>query len=207
MTWWGPLASRDSHPDEATLASAALAVDVTPDPEVARHLVDCQRCREIADRARALFEEARVQAAHEADAVFTDAVLDRQRAHIMRRIEQHGQPARVLPFPAPSLAWTGTGHAARRWIAAAAAAGLLVGAFAGRFVTLRHEGRLARSTSPAVTAVSSPGSPDALAAPNERAADEAFLVELEVAASPRIEPLRAIDAMTPRINDYRREPR
>jgi hypothetical protein len=207
QAWWGRLTARDSHPDEATLVGAALGVDATVDPAVAQHLADCGRCREITEHAASLFVEARAQAEREADAVFTDAALDRQRACVMRRIEQHGQPARVLPFPAPSLAWSDTGHVARRWIAAAAAAGLLVGAFAGRFVTLRHEGRPAASTTATATAISAPGGAVAAPAAAERAADEAFLVELEVAASPRIEPLQALDAMTPRINDYRREPR
>jgi hypothetical protein len=209
--WWGTLIARGAHPDEASLVVAALDPGATPGEDVARHLATCRRCRAVADRAVSLLAEARAQAEHDADEVFTEAVLDRQRAHVMRRLEQNGHPARVLPFPAPSLAFPGTSQVVRRWVAAAAAAGLLVGALAGRFVTLRQEGRLAPVAAPAM-ATAAPRSQAAPAAAavttaDDRSGDEAFLVELEVARSPRIEPLQALDAMTPRINEYRREPR
>jgi len=204
---WAHLAGSGRHPDETALLVAVFDPGDAGGAEVRRHLDACPQCRAAADRAIGVQVEARAQAERDADALFTDAVLERQRAHVRRRLEQRGHPARVLPFPLSGRAVAGAGQTVRRWAAAAAAAGLIVGAVAGRLVTLR-QGTLpsAIGANAAHTQNPPPDGPDvpgpAPAPPN----DEAFLVELEVAAaSPRIEPLRAIDAMTPRINDFRRE--
>jgi hypothetical protein len=75
-------------------------------------------------------------AAHaEADAHFDERALEAQRQRILQRIEQSGQRARVLHFPAttatvrPSVAGV-----SRRWISAAAVAGLLIGLGSGQLL-------------------------------------------------------------------------
>lgn len=76
----------------------------------------------------------RAAARAEADRHFDDRALETQRARILARLEQAGQRARVLPFPGstpPSR--PGTGHT-RRWISAAAAAGLLIGLITGQLL-------------------------------------------------------------------------
>jgi hypothetical protein len=143
----------------------------------------------------------------EADAEFTETRLDRQYASIMRRLAQHGRPARVLAFPGSVRPPLASRHGARRWVAAAAVVGLLVGMAAGRFIDdnpLKRQ--LARSSVRApVSPIAQPGSElplDAGETNETKGSDEAFLVELDVAAAtPRIEPLLALDAMTPRLRE------
>ena len=74
-------------------------------------------------------------AAHaEADSYFDERALEAQRARILARIEQAGQRARVLPFPnAAASVRIGSSHP-RRWISAAAAAGLLIGLVTGQLL-------------------------------------------------------------------------
>lgn len=74
-------------------------------------------------------------AAHaEADSYFDERALEAQRARILARLEQAGQRARVLPFPvAGATVRLGSSHP-RRWISAAAAAGLLIGLVTGQLL-------------------------------------------------------------------------
>ena len=75
------------------------------------------------------------EAAHiEADSHFDERALEAQRQRILARLEQAGQRAKVLPFPgaAPTVR-LGT-RSSRRWISAAAAAGLLVGLLTGQLL-------------------------------------------------------------------------
>ncbi len=69
-----------------------------------------------------------------ADAAFTPAALDRQRQSIMERIGKLGAAARVLPFPAGPAATSrpAVPAADRRWVLAAAAAGIILGIGVGR---------------------------------------------------------------------------
>jgi hypothetical protein len=76
----------------------------------------------------------REEAMIEADAVFSPARLEAQREQILARLEHIAHPARVIPFPAAAtqnLAMF-TGPQVRRWIAVAAAAGLIIGLTVGR---------------------------------------------------------------------------
>jgi hypothetical protein len=79
--------------------------------------------------------EAYRAAAHaEADGYFDDRALEAQRLRILARLEQAGYRAKVLPFPgALASARLGT-SSSRRWISAAAAAGLLVGLLTGQLL-------------------------------------------------------------------------
>lgn len=74
-------------------------------------------------------------AAHaEADSHFDERALEAQRVRILARIEQFGHRARVLPFPsAAANIRLGTSHP-RRWISAAAAAGLFIGLVTGQLL-------------------------------------------------------------------------
>jgi hypothetical protein len=74
-------------------------------------------------------------AAHaEADGYFDERALEAQRQRILARLEQAGHRAKVLPFPgAPATVRMGT-SSSRRWVSAAAAAGLLVGLLTGQLL-------------------------------------------------------------------------
>lgn len=159
------------------------------------HLDACEPCRmRRADLLRVL-EESKDAAAHESDLVFTSKRLAKQHARILQRIEQEGRPARVLAFPSLPLRapWTPRHRPAMRWLAAAAAAGLLIGLLAGHFAHQFPARTLSSRVVPA-----RPGIGTALAVATPPASDEEFLGQLEVALqSPSTAILRPLDDLTP----------
>ena len=96
-----------------------------------RHVKQCEACTSRLDAVREDAAALRRDVTASADAQITTSRLERQFDVIMRRLEGHS--GRVLPFPttvhrpapAPSL---------RRWVAMAAACGLLIGVGAGRMI-------------------------------------------------------------------------
>ena len=97
------------------------------------HLQTCSVCAERQMNLARILTEVSEVAAAEADALFTDDRLSRQRAHILQRIEHDSRQGRLISFPAghgaaPTLLRARPGT---RWIAAAAAAGLFIGVLAG----------------------------------------------------------------------------
>ncbi len=122
-----------------------IAVFIGAEPRFGRrkgqldHLKACGLCaRRYQDFIGQLTDE-RDDANAEADAVFTPARLETQRLQIMQRLEHATQPARVIPFPTTAAANMSifTGRQVRRWIAAAAAAGLFIGLTLGRMSDFR----------------------------------------------------------------------
>jgi len=100
------------------------------------HLDGCEVCdARRASLSRLLLDAS--DAAHaEADEIFTSERLNRQRTRILHRLEQDGRPGRVVSFPA-GQAHSPTPARARpgmRWMAGAAAAGLIIGMLAGHYV-------------------------------------------------------------------------
>ena len=174
------------------------------------HLDECQACRTRHAEVAAFLEAAGNDAARAADEVFTPERLDAQAAHVRRRLENLSRPVRVLTFPAPRRTTPMVGRAGRRWVAMAAAAGLLIGLAAGLTVnfhpfgsnflpraTLAHNA--ANRTAPSARTATLPG---ARATAERRQGDEAFLSEADSAfGSPHVEELQAIDAMTPRVRE------
>ena len=130
--------------------------------------------------AAPLLDEISAVAAREADAVFTPERLARQQAKILQRLGQDGRPARVIAFPGhgqdPFALRT---RPATRWIAVAAAAGLVVGLLAGH---LAHDipGRVA---APAVAVARPTDAPQAsLRAVATTFSEDEFLGQVELAA-------------------------
>ncbi len=164
------------------------------------HLDSCDRC--ATRHAELLCVVAELDIVHaEADAVFDDQRLLHQRTHILRRLDRNHGPARVLPFPA-AMEGARSMHvlsaAGRRWVAAAAIGGVLVGIFSGRLLTHRSDRtpsepiREARSV-----AVSRGIVPADLRGPGR---EEAILEEVDFVLAhphPPVGELRAIDAITP----------
>lgn len=168
------------------------------------HLESCERCAVRHAELVCLIADLDVVHA-EADAAFDDERLVHQRTHILRRLDKNHGPARVLPFPAAAH---GAGAirvfaaAGRRWVAAAAIAGLVVGIFSGRLLTHRSEQVADGADGAGIysTAVRA-GATKPVVVPAELSAsgyDEILLEEVEVAlARPRVQELTAIDAITP----------
>jgi hypothetical protein len=205
-----PISSRHDgrHLDDAALAaiwtSAAAAGDSSVSPLNDSHLSACAECRVRYDAFVAWMEEIRSDARLEAEGAFTPERLAAQQAAILRRLEASERPARVLAFPRLSGSGAVRSVPVRRWIAAAAAAGLIVGVGIGQLMDLRHNPRLfpdtrivqpPRTQATTVAAVS----PASATASNT---EDVLLLELEAAATPQYEALRAYDTLTPRAADF-----
>jgi hypothetical protein len=173
--------------DEQLLEAYFLADDIA-------HLKACAVCLSRFDNLARAMEQARDDAALEADTVFTLERLHDQRDRVMRRLERQGQSAEVLRFPnrfgSQRAAHRLLGPA-RRWVAGAAVAGLVAGVFVGFAVDRRVSTPLAATGS------------NALAATANRqyasAQDEQILGEIEDALtgpSRRVVVLRTLDDMT-----------
>jgi hypothetical protein len=179
------------------LADRGLTALDPGDEALLRHLAHCPACDARYAVLRSGFEDARQAAVEDAAAVCAPELMDRQRERILRRIDaQHAGP-KVLPFPAAGAG----GQAApqprvfRRWVAAAAAAGLIVGLTAGRLMFDGGAGAPAVARQDAAPARQTPTLRALHTEPADT--DDLFLSELELAtAAPRTRELRAIYAFT-----------
>jgi hypothetical protein len=168
------------------------------------HLHGCETCTWRYTELTAPLERLRRDAASEADEVFTPARLDAQRVEILEQLEDRAHAARVVPFPSASPR---LGRPIRRpfmrWVAAAAAAGLLVGVMAGRMLEI---GKIRTDQMAAATRTTPAGrvmprlvtaSPIAT---DSTETDEAMITEIELASrTQRIPALAVLDEMTPHL--------
>ena len=202
--------SLNRHLDDAELAAAWSDAALQPgERPVHAHLDGCSSCRARYNALDAWLRDMGTTARAEADEAFPADRLAAQHAQVMRRLEGLERPGRVIVFPRNTHAVTGERSGARRWVAAAAAAGVVVGIAAGQLLDLRDAlGRPNRSflqqrTPESVTSV-------AATQPAKNASalsDEAFLSELDDAALSRPVPeLAALDAVTPRLRDITERP-
>jgi len=178
------------------------------DPPVAEHLTDCDECGRRYAELTQFLEVLREEAAAEVDEVFTADRLRLQRQTIVRRLEHLGHPARVIRFPGRPASGRPVGPAprvARRWVAAAAAAGLFIGVGTGMLLDWeRVPGRSARVAVARQTVLSAPASrlERVEVGRSDPFDDTRFLSELELAGDrPRIRELSAIDALTPHVRE------
>lgn len=184
------------------------------DPRAADHMADCESCagryRELSEFLATIGEEG----VGEADDIFTPERLQQQQDAILRTLELAARPARVISFPgqaAPAHAQPTT-RVATRWLAAAAAAGLIVGVGVGETFRPSNDGQPAASR----TAVSPPAQRPAPAAlrisaptPAQDAVDDdRFLRELEMALQrPQTRELLSFDNLTPHAREIGRRVR
>ena len=165
------------------------------------HLASCEECRAryaAFDRwVTGLGDELR----GEADDAFTADRLSVQQAQISRRLEALERPARVINFPKAARAVI-SGHShVRRWVTAAAAAGLIAGIGLGQlFVPLRHAigDRPTAVLDPQTTVARNARPPQARAVPTVPSDDE--LLE-DAFGRPRVSALSPLDEMTPHVRD------
>jgi hypothetical protein len=129
-------ASRHLSDDQfADLWSAAAA---SGQPVSDAHLSGCAQCRARYANFTAWLDRLHDDAVAEADEVFPPERLAVQQAQVMRRLEALERPARVIAFPRFARPVTSTQGQVQRWVAAAAAAGLVIGLAAGQFFDIRH---------------------------------------------------------------------
>ena len=143
------------------------------------------------DAALAAYRDA---AQAEADALFDDRTLDAQRARILDRIAHLGHHARVIRFPAAPVAPPAPSAFNRRWVAVAAAAGLIVGLVSGQFVHVLSPRAARTSTASQAPAQARPSIVPALAVMQ----DDGLLGEIDSAVRLRsAAELRVLDELTP----------
>ena len=180
------------------------------DPPVGEHLADCESCGTRYAELKAFMDTLRHVGDAEADAIFTADRLRSQQQQIARRIEHAGRPARVISFPGRLVRRTINASAVRtapRWIAAAAAAGLFVGAALGASYQWGTQIRGMQTLSGRDTSSSARAARMAPLAtrgsnPADVAADDAFLSDLEIALErPHTRELQAFDALTPHVRE------
>lgn len=164
-------------------------------PGQSDHLEHCGECQARRSEFVSLLADASRAAASDTDAAFSDERLARQREAIMERVALASSSGRLINFPAgpsrPSLpAGPTTGS---RWVAAAAAAGLVIGLLGGH---LSHN-----LTGP--TTIPPNGPAIAQASPRGSAEDE-LLGQLESTVEETgPSALRPLDALTPVAWDIR----
>lgn len=183
------------HLSDDRLIEICLEGAATPATEP--HLVACAECELRRETLTRMLEDISESAALEADAVFPADRLARQQARILHRIDLEGRPSRVIAFPAgqPQEPVVLRTRPARRWVAAAAAAGLVIGMLAGHFA---HELPGAARVGPQPLANES-GSAVTLRAVATTMTDDEFLgqVELAIGGNGPVA-LRPLDVLTPR---------
>jgi anti-sigma factor RsiW len=200
--------SPNRHLDDAALTELWTASALGGADARGAHVDGCPSCRSRYAALDAWLGDLAGVARAEADEAFPAERLAMQQTQVMRRLEALERPARVIVFPRHVHPITGERSGARRWIAAAAAAGLVVGIAAGQLLDLRDAlggptrpfaERRQIETAPPVATIQ----PASLSSAQS---DEAFLSELEDAAlSPRVPELAALDAVTPRLPDISAE--
>lgn len=194
--------SLERHLDDADLAAVWTDASATGSEPSHPHLADCAQCRARMDAFVAWMEDLRSIGVSEADDAFPAERLAAQQAHIFRRIEAAEHPARVIAFPTFSRPMSpGTSHV-RRWITAAAAAGLIVGVAVGQLMDVRHN---LLSGTVAEFRHAAPQPSDRQSARVERAGvsdadtDAAFMAEIDASVRHNsLAELHALDAITPR---------
>lgn len=187
------------HVREHVLADAAIQLmngeSTALAPSVQTHLERCGRCAARLDELRAIMSTEREDAQAAADAAFPESRLRAQRTSILARLEQARAGTRVLHFPTfpATRSWmTRRDRPAMRWLAGAAAAGLLVGLGAGQAVFTGHQLRFHAPAGPAASAGSTPSRWIKSAASDtphiERlspASEEVFLSDMELVLNKR----------------------
>jgi hypothetical protein len=192
---------RTSHLDDAAFAELwtnALADGTTTVDQP--HLQECAECRLRFASFSNWMEEVRTEARTEADEVLSPERLAAQQAQIFRRLEAAERPARVIAFPKHSPGSVRQ-FPIRRWIATAAAAGLITGVGLGQMWNFRLAAPAGFSDRIVDTTPRSLPGPTAVPA-LATVSDEATLEEIEEISTPRYEALRAYDTFTPRAADF-----
>jgi hypothetical protein len=194
------------HLDDAGLARIWTDESASGVRQAHPHLDGCAACRARFAELSAWLQSVRNDATAQADQHFSAERLAAQHALIFRRLEAAERPARVIAFPRFARPLTSRTSHASRWIAAAAAAGLIVGVGVGQLMDLRHS-FTAQTPSNAQVRVNIPAAPigDLGVQTVSATRDEAFLSELDASLSRAGVPeLRALDAFTPRAGDRSR---
>lgn len=176
----------------------------TGQPSTDPHLSTCEECQARYAAFTEWMEGLRGDALAEADEVFTADRLAAQQAHVMRRLEALERPARVIAFPKFSRPVAAPQRHVQRWVASAAAAGLIIGLAAGQFVDIRDAFGRRDSGTIAQTRASQPrqanASPAVATISTSSVSDEDIFFG-SVVRTAQYSTLQTMDDITPRARD------
>lgn len=201
------------HLGDGQFADIWSAAAASGQPVADPHLAACAQCRARYAAFTGWLDRIHDDAMGEVEDAFPPERLAAQQAQVMRRLEALERPARVIAFPRFARPVTSTQGNAQRWVAAAAAAGLVIGLAAGQFFDVRHIFTPVRTSSPApqqnarlAAPQASAGGPSVVpASVSSSVSDEAlFFGADQTRISERLSTLHAMDDITPRARDLDR---
>jgi hypothetical protein len=201
--------SPSRHLDDNALAEIWTAAVASGQPASHAHLSACATCRARYASFESWLDRMRDDARAEADEAFPQDRLVMQQAQVLRRLEALERPARVIAFPRFARPVTSTQGNAQRWVAAAAAAGLVIGLAAGQFVDIRRtfSPRTAQpqNTNARLESPREGSGATTAAAPGSSVSDEALFFGPDTTRNiVPISTLQPMDAITPLARDYDR---
>jgi hypothetical protein len=189
------------HLDDAAFAAIWTDAAVDGAQPSHPHLQACPACRSRFGLFTSWLTDVRVDAAAEVDELFPAERLAAQQAQVFRRLEAAERPARVIAFPKFTQPLTSGSSHGSRWIAAAAAAGLIVGVGVGQMMDIRRS----FGGPPAASQIRVADASEVRTLSTNTGREEAFLSELDLTLSrPAVPELRALDEFTPRAGDQAR---
>ena len=171
------------------------------------HLQTCSECRARYSAFTNWLDAMRTEAHSEADEIFTRERLATQQSQIFRRLESLEHPARIIAFPRFARPVSVQPGGRRRWIAAAAAVGLITGVGLGQlFEISRHRPPDTIAQTRAAGPLNDPSPRTIQPVSTANNDDETFLYEPEVTTFQARVPdsLQYLNAITPGARD---EPR
>jgi hypothetical protein len=190
------------HLDDVSFAEIWSTAVATGQPAADAHLSGCAQCRGRYAAFASSLDAIRDEANTEADELFPTERLAAQQAQIMRRLEAADRPARVITFPRFGRPAVSTQGNAQRWVAAAAAAGLVIGLAAGQMIDLRPRIQAGDTARPQAVFPAAPPPISAKLDLEVSPADEPILfgadTEARVVQIPALQPM---DDITPRALD------
>jgi hypothetical protein len=189
------------HLDDAAFAAIWTDAAVDGAQPSHPHLQACPACRSRFGLFTSWLTDVRVDAAAEVDELFPAERLAAQQAQVFRRLEASERPARVIAFPKFTQPLTSGSSHGSRWIAAAAAAGLIVGVGVCQMMDIRRS----FGGPPAASQIRVADASEVRTLRTNTGREEAFLSELDLTLSrPAVPELRALDEFTPHAGDQAR---
>jgi hypothetical protein len=188
------------HLDDSSLAEIWSTAAAEGQAASHPHLASCAECRARFAAFDEWLDDLRLEARAEADEMLSSERLAAQHSAIFRRLEAMERPARVIAFPKNTRPVITPHRTTHRWIATAAAAGLVIGIATGQIIDLKKA--LDRSSSPAqITGTTASVRPSQQNQPANLAADEAIFYGEADSSVQRARYLPAVDELVPRARD------
>jgi hypothetical protein len=200
---------QNAHLDDAALTGVLADVWLSGGSAPTHpHLAHCAACRARLAGFETWLNGLRDEASAEADRVFPPDRLAAQHAQIMRRLDAAERPARVIAFPRFARPISTGRERRHRWIASAAAAGLLVGVAVGQLMDLRHAAADRQGLPIVGQAPDGPARPAARSASAQLSDFDLYVTGVEPAVALRtVSALEPYDQLTPRGSDFIGDPR